>query len=204
MHYGGTALTCIDSFTAHNTHLKANYVNQCAGLGGVSVTAAECRNLHQEPSTRRCLAAGAVGFLPPLCGVHRPRNFAGEPSISAPPQPWKLGGLTQNFSAAGGLVTYGNLAVVAPMLSGDPVSALGVQIFHRPETNKRRPHGSLAGGHKRLKANEPMAAANRSKNKPPVRLIVGEWGESVPDVGRVLMWCFRRRRLERLPAHSPE
>lgn len=87
-------------------------------------------------------------------------------------QPWKPGGVIKNVSAAGGHVTYGNLAVVAPVWSGGPVPVLGVQIFHSPEANKRRAHGSLAGGHERLKAKEPMAAANHSKNKPPVRLIV--------------------------------
>lgn len=34
---------------------------------------------------------------------------------------------------------------------------------------------------------EPTAAANRSKNKPPVRLIVPEWADTVPAVGRMIV-----------------
>lgn len=136
--------------TAHNSHLKTNYVNQHGGVGGVSV-AAVYRNLHQEPSDQCCLAAGAVGFLLPSKSSHVWGPQAQEPCWGnfyfSYLQPWKLGGVTQNVSAAGGHMTYGNLVVVTPVWSGGPVSVLGVQIFHGPEANKRRAHGSLAGGH---------------------------------------------------------
>lgn len=68
--------------------------------------------------------------VPPL-RVHRPRNLAGEPSISAvcSHENWDV---SLQISARLGHMTYGKLAVVAPVLSGGPVSVLGVQIFHSP------------------------------------------------------------------------
>lgn len=65
----------IDAFKAHNSPLKTNDVNQRGGVGGVSV-AAECRNLHQEPSARRCLAAGASSLKVLFCvGSTGPGTF---------------------------------------------------------------------------------------------------------------------------------
>lgn len=61
-----------------------------------------------------------------------PGALLGEPSIPATCSYGNMGGLARNVSAAGGHVTYGELAVVAPMMSGGPGSVLGVQIFHRP------------------------------------------------------------------------
>lgn len=77
--------------------------------------------------------AGAVRFLSPSVLAHvGPRSFAGEPSNPATCSHGNMGGLARNVSAAGGHVTYGELAVVASMMSGGPGSVLGVQIFHRP------------------------------------------------------------------------
>lgn len=77
--------------------------------------------------------AGAVGFLPPsVLPRGGSRSLSGEPSIPATCSHGNMGGLTGNARVAGGHVTYGEIAVVAPMMSGGPGSVLGVQIFHRP------------------------------------------------------------------------
>lgn len=89
MRYG--PLTSSHSVTAHNSHLKTNYGHQRGGEGGVSA-AAECRNLHREPSTQWCLVCRSCWISstlsPPSCGVEEPFWGTFYPSYL---QPWKHG-----------------------------------------------------------------------------------------------------------------